>query len=100
MANVMQRAEPRGQEGVGARSGIVQVISTFAVICNVGLAVFAMHPLKDFDLTVKLGLFLLMEHVMLVIKSLVEAAVPDKSLALTVIEEVNSDTLDDISGDI
>ena len=54
MANVMQRAEPRGQEGVGAWSGIVQVISTFAVICNVGLAVFAMHPLKDFDLTVKL----------------------------------------------
>merc|ERR1711968_365203 len=69
MANVLRRAEPKGQEGVGAWSSIVQVISTFAVVCNVGLACFSMHPIKDQDLTVQLGLFLLMEHVMLGVKA-------------------------------
>lgn len=100
MAHVMQRADPRGQEGIGAWAGIVQVISTFAVICNVGLAVFAMHPLRDFDLPTKLGFFVALEHLMLCVKNLVEAAVPDKSLTLTLIEEVNTDSQDEIFGDI
>ena len=40
MANVIRSAETRGQDDIGAWSDIIQVISGFAVICNVGLAVF------------------------------------------------------------
>lgn len=100
MAYVMQRSDPRGQEGIGAWQHIIQTVSVVAVIVNVGIAIFCMHPLRDLSLKAKLAIFICAENGMLLVQRLVEATVPDKSLSLVVIEEINADAIDDIMGDV
>ncbi len=74
--------------------------STVAVICSAGLAAFATHPLKDFERQTELALIILAEHLVIVMKIFVEAALPDKSFTVVVIEEVNAGVHDDVRGDV
>ena len=100
MMNVQQRAEPRGQEGIGAWAGIIRVVSYVAVIANSGMAVFVMHPIKDRPLVQKLAIFVLVEHIAFFSMFLIQAAIPIKGTLQTVIEERNVDLIDEIRGDL
>eukprot|EP00746_Dinoflagellata_sp_MGD_P015993 gnl/MRDRNA2_/MRDRNA2_135863_c0_seq1.p1 gnl/MRDRNA2_/MRDRNA2_135863_c0~~gnl/MRDRNA2_/MRDRNA2_135863_c0_seq1.p1 ORF type:complete len:852 (-),score=109.54 gnl/MRDRNA2_/MRDRNA2_135863_c0_seq1:186-2741(-) len=96
VCHVVRRADPKGQEGIGAWASIVHVIASMGVTCNVALAVFHLYPLKTFSLVQKLGMFIVIERVMLGLKVLVEAIVPEKSVTLKHIERANHDCIDEI----
>merc|ERR1711924_495498 len=83
-------------EGIGAWASILHVVSTMGVTCNVALAVFELDPLKTYNTTTKLFLFILLERVILALKLLVEAVVPEKSLTLKRIEQVNNECMEEI----
>jgi len=100
MMDVMQRSEPRGQEGIGAWAGIIKTVSYVAVIANSGMAVFVMHPIRDRPLVQKLAIFILVEHVAFFSMFIIQAAIPDKGTSQTVIEERNDELVDEISGDV
>jgi len=99
MMNVQQRSEPRGQEGIGAWSGIIKFVSYVAVIANAGMACFVMHPIKDLILWKRLAIFIVVEHVAFGSMGIIQAAIPDKGTLQTVIEERNDDLSDEVSGD-
>lgn len=99
MSYVFQRTDPTGQEGIGAWAGIIETVSVVAVVVNVGIAIFCMHPLRDLSLKVQLGIFVIAENAMLLIQKVLRAAIDDKTLTQVVIEEKNSDAMDDIMGE-
>lgn len=99
MMNVQQRSEPRGQEGIGAWSGIIKTVSYVAVIANAGMAVFVMHPIKDLPLPQKLSVFILVEHIAFFSMFLIQGAIPLKGTIQTIIEERNGDLMDEVTGD-
>jgi hypothetical protein len=100
MMNVMQRSEPRGQEGIGAWEGIIRTVSYVAVIANTGMACFVMHPIKDKPLAVRLALFIVVEHVAYGSMFIIQSALPAKANLQTNIEERNDDLADEVSGDV
>lgn len=99
MMNVQQRAEPRGQEGIGAWAGIIRFVSYVAVIANSGMACFVMHPIKDLPLWKRLSVFIAVEHIAYGSMFIIQAAIPSKSFVQNVIEERNDDLADEVSGD-
>lgn len=100
MMNVMQRSEPRGQEGIGAWEGIIRIVSYVAVIANAGMACFVMHPIKDKPLAARLAIFIVVEHVAYGTMFVVQSAIPNKGMLQTSIEERNDDLADEVSGDV
>eukprot|EP00746_Dinoflagellata_sp_MGD_P005487 gnl/MRDRNA2_/MRDRNA2_110617_c0_seq1.p1 gnl/MRDRNA2_/MRDRNA2_110617_c0~~gnl/MRDRNA2_/MRDRNA2_110617_c0_seq1.p1 ORF type:complete len:766 (-),score=143.90 gnl/MRDRNA2_/MRDRNA2_110617_c0_seq1:136-2214(-) len=98
-AYVSQRTEPNGQEGIGAWATIVEVVSVVGVVCNAGLMVFELEPMKSFSGVKKLALFVAIEHCMLVLQRIIVAARPPKTLSQVLVEETNEDLFDDILGD-
>jgi len=100
MMNVQQRAEPRGQEGIGAWAGIIKTVSYVAVIANAGMAVFVMHPIKDKKLEAKLAIFILIEHIAFGVIFIIQSAMPLKGTIQVVIEERNDDLADEVAGDV
>eukprot|EP00928_Gymnodinium_smaydae_P080099 TRINITY_DN63883_c0_g1_i1.p1 TRINITY_DN63883_c0_g1~~TRINITY_DN63883_c0_g1_i1.p1 ORF type:complete len:763 (-),score=163.82 TRINITY_DN63883_c0_g1_i1:131-2419(-) len=93
---VNKRPYPRGQEGIGSWSTIIECICSVAVMVNVALAVFTMHPIRDYSMSSKLAIFLVAEHSMLLLQRLVGAVIPAKSATQVVIEEKNASCIDEI----
>lgn len=85
-----QRVPPRGQEGFGAWADIVQVITFVGVLVNVGEAAFVMKPFRGLPPPNKLTWFLLFEHLLLMLKLFITAAVPSIADNQKFIEEHNS----------
>jgi hypothetical protein len=98
-AYLTQRTEPNGQEGIGAWATIVEIVSVVGVVCNAGLMVFELEPMKSLDGAKKLALFIGIEHLMLVVQRVIVSARPPKTLSQTLVEETNADLVDDIHGD-
>eukprot|EP00448_Togula_jolla_P001809 CAMPEP_0170607740 /NCGR_PEP_ID=MMETSP0224-20130122/21213_1 /TAXON_ID=285029 /ORGANISM="Togula jolla, Strain CCCM 725" /LENGTH=741 /DNA_ID=CAMNT_0010932921 /DNA_START=60 /DNA_END=2285 /DNA_ORIENTATION=- len=99
MAHVNQRARPMGQYGIGVWSDIIRILSTAAVVCNAGLAVFSMHPIKDMDTKTKLIIFVGLQNSAMVLKFIIESFIPMRPLNLVRIQEINELAVDDIFGD-
>merc|ERR1712166_308579 len=99
MMNVQQRSEPRGQEGIGAWSGIIKFVSYVAVIANAGMAYFVMHPIKDLVLWKRLSVFVVVEHIAFFSMAVIQGSIPDQSAEQSVIEERNGDLMDEVTGD-
>eukprot|EP00747_Dinoflagellata_sp_TGD_P064986 gnl/TRDRNA2_/TRDRNA2_154155_c0_seq1.p1 gnl/TRDRNA2_/TRDRNA2_154155_c0~~gnl/TRDRNA2_/TRDRNA2_154155_c0_seq1.p1 ORF type:complete len:363 (-),score=65.60 gnl/TRDRNA2_/TRDRNA2_154155_c0_seq1:84-1172(-) len=100
LTKINQRAEPLGQEGIGAWNSIITGISVVSTVINVAVAVFAMRPFVDFDMKHKLLIFIGAEHAMVILQLLVSTLVPQKSLSHVVIEEVNTAIVEKIRGDL
>jgi len=96
---VSRRPVPLGQEGIGAWSQILEIIATAAVVVNTGMAIFSMLPLKSQPLQVKLLLFIMAEHAMLVITGIIAKRIPLATLAEANIMDVNDGCVDDVLGD-
>jgi len=99
MINVSRRAPPTGQEGIGAWASIIKVVSIVGVMVNAGMAVFAMHPLKDLPLKQKVAIFLAVENILLLLVGMIWSSIPPKSLAHEEAEARDNSMLDEIMGD-
>merc|ERR1712023_595553 len=77
----------------------IKVLAAIAVMSNVALAVFAMHPMRDMEPEAKLRTFIIAEHVMLLIIAVTQASISAKNLTQVLIEERNEELQDDIVGD-
>jgi len=71
MTNVTSRPIPYGAEGIGVWEQIFHTISEAAVIINVGMAVFAMYPMRHWLFRHQLAAFLVLEHCMLLMRKFV-----------------------------
>merc|ERR1719333_388911 len=98
MVYVNQRPVPRGQHGIGIWSDIIKAICTLSVLCNVGLVVFAMHPVEDFHRTTKLMLFIIAQNVALAFKQAIQFCYRDRGVNLLRIDEVNEEVVDSLFG--
>lgn len=98
MTSVNRRSVPRGQEGIGAWYGIICTVCYIAVAVNVGMACFTMHPIIDHPLAFRLGMFILLEHLMLFLMFFVQAATSEKALAQEEADAFNESVTDEIMG--
>lgn len=89
MVNVNCRPFPRGAEGIGCWQTIFETLSIVAVAINVGIAVFVMHPMRDWDEAQELGAFLVLEHLMLGLGYMISSAIPDEPEDVKRIEDFN-----------
>jgi hypothetical protein len=86
---VVRRPLPRGQEGIGAWQGIMQLLAYLACVTSVGLVIFAMKPLKSEDSSTKIKYFLIAEHAMIGLVSVSRAIMPEKSVNQELIVEAH-----------
>eukprot|EP00928_Gymnodinium_smaydae_P078179 TRINITY_DN6187_c0_g3_i1.p1 TRINITY_DN6187_c0_g3~~TRINITY_DN6187_c0_g3_i1.p1 ORF type:complete len:740 (+),score=174.25 TRINITY_DN6187_c0_g3_i1:65-2284(+) len=97
MVHANQRPMPRGQIGIGVWVEIIRTVATLAVVCNVALVCFAMHPIEDCSRETKLLIFILAQNIALGMKSIVTKCLADQSPDAIRIEEVNAKTLNDMT---
>jgi len=98
MTSVLVRANPIGQEGIGAWFDIIKTISAIGVVCNVGLAVFEMQPLSTFDPILKLIIFVAAQNIAAVIVLTIQGGFNDADIPTLVVEEAQTELLDDVFG--
>mmetsp|Transcript_42886 Transcript_42886/g.127093 ORF Transcript_42886/g.127093 Transcript_42886/m.127093 type:complete len:859 (-) Transcript_42886:27-2603(-) len=68
MVNVTCRPMPLAADGIGTWQRIFENICQLAVAVNVGIAVFVMHPMREWELKNQLLAFLVLEHSFLLIQ--------------------------------
>merc|ERR1712014_239011 len=98
MVYVNQRPVPLGQHGIGIWSDITKAICILSIITNVGLVVFAMHPVEDLDRTTKLMIFIIAQNVAMGFKHLIQCCYNDRGVNLVRIDEVNEQIIDTLLG--
>merc|ERR1719210_880222 len=89
MTNVTCRPIPDGAEGIGKWQSVFEAIGLVAVAMNVGQAVFVMQPMMGWPLQWQLGAFIVLEHAMLLLKCLINAAIPEEPDDVRRIEDFN-----------
>lgn len=98
MVYVNQRSVPTGQHGIGIWSDIIKAICVLSILCNVGLVVFAMHPVQDLHRTTKLMLFIIAQNVAMAFKQAIQFCYRDRGVNLLRIDEVNEEVVDSLFG--
>jgi len=98
MTSVLVRANPIGQEGIGAWFDIIKTISAIGVVCNVGLAVFEMQPVSTFDPVYKLIIFVAAQNIAAVVVLTIQGAFNEADIPTLVVEEAQTELLDDVLG--
>lgn len=98
MVYVNQRPVPLGQHGIGIWSEIIKAICFLSIQCNVGLVVFAMKPVEDFDRTTKLVIFIIAQNVAMAFKQLIQFCYQDRGVNLVRIDEVNEQIVERLLG--
>jgi len=100
MVNIFRRVPGRGSEGIGSWSSSIYCISWLALIVNVGLGVFFMKPMKDWDFDKQILTFVVVEHALVGLKVFVELAIPDIDILTHMIRITNNVVLEKVfSGD-
>merc|ERR1719478_121054 len=89
MTNVTCRPFPRGAEDIGSWQTIFEVLSTLAVAVNAGMAVFVMHPMRNWTSGSEMLAFLLLEHVMLGLRFVIGSLIPDSPHDVVKIDDFN-----------
>jgi len=96
----MKRNYPTGVEGIGAWHDVLKVVAKTSTIVNCGLAVFLMKPLRDYSLSSKFLIFVLSEHCLLFVKTLIESVIESQPHDVIRIEETNNEVVGLLLGDI
>jgi len=73
----LRRPTPNVAKGIGAWRNITSVVSDLSVLCNVGFAVFVLRPLRDRPWTEKWIIFVVVEHVFVLLKRAVRSKFPE-----------------------
>mmetsp|Transcript_14443 Transcript_14443/g.37008 ORF Transcript_14443/g.37008 Transcript_14443/m.37008 type:complete len:869 (-) Transcript_14443:62-2668(-) len=90
MTNVTCRPMPFGAEGIGSWQSVFETISVAAVAINVGIAVFVMHPMRDWEVGHQFGAFIFLEHAMLLLRNALNAAIPEEPEDVKRIQDFNA----------
>jgi hypothetical protein len=85
----LRRPDAEWSSGIGAWREILFGIEMLAVIINLGFAIFVMRPLRDFDTLTKWAIFVIAEHVIVVVKLAVRAKFPPTPLDVEEFAEKN-----------
>jgi hypothetical protein len=72
-----KRPVPRSAESIGNWGVFMAVQSSVAVVTNLALVIFVSDLLEEYSFSVKMLSFVCFEHVLLVLKSLVQSVIPD-----------------------
>jgi len=72
----LQRPLPEGAPGIGAWQSVLEIMEVIGVLVSVSFAIFVMHPLAEKPLWDKFCLFLISEHVLLVLNLFVKGKYP------------------------
>lgn len=72
----LQRPLPVGAPGIGAWQSVLEIMEVIGVLVSVSFAIFVMHPLAEKPLWDKFCLFLISEHVLLVLNLFVKGKYP------------------------
>eukprot|EP00930_Biecheleria_cincta_P086884 TRINITY_DN7613_c0_g1_i2.p1 TRINITY_DN7613_c0_g1~~TRINITY_DN7613_c0_g1_i2.p1 ORF type:complete len:730 (-),score=139.92 TRINITY_DN7613_c0_g1_i2:104-2293(-) len=87
---------PRSADGIGAWAGILSALAYMGVTFNCYISIFFLPLLNHWKLSDKLILFLAVEHILIVLKILMEKMMGEKSIAQTRIQEHHEDTVEKI----
>lgn len=89
----VRRPVPLNSSGIENWRDILAWVESIAVALNLGMAIFAMRPLRDQPLEKKLLLFVISQHVLLILKEAVKAKFAPVPLDVHECEEFNQDVL-------
>merc|ERR1719464_2631620 len=89
MTNITCRPMPACSEGIGAWQGVFECITVLATATNVGIMVFTMYPFQKMSRDKQLGLFIVLEHLLLLFGSTINLAIPDEPEDVQHINEFN-----------
>jgi len=90
MTNVTCRPFPYGAEGIGSWQKVFELISIAAIIINVGLAVFVQYPMRDWEPVYQFFAFIVLEHVMLLLRAAMASMIRDDPEDVTRIDDFNT----------
>ena len=99
MLYVTQRPFPRASAGLGIWRDIFEWINVAAVTCNVGLACFFFTPGRLFDPSFQIGIFLLGEHVVLLLQATVRFCIHEHPREVKAIDNYNEHVLNVMNHD-
>jgi len=91
-----QRPDPRGAEGIAAWEQIISALSYMGVTLNCYIAVFVLEPIASWETHHKFIAFILAEHVLIVMKTIFESMLGEKSLEELRIYEYHEDSHESI----
>jgi len=74
-----RRIFPASATGIGGWNGILKFITTWAVLLNIGLSIFVLNAAGDLELTHKLLVFMIVEHISVFVMMFLRAVVPEES---------------------
>lgn len=90
MIFVTRRPTPRASAGLGVWYSIFSWVNTFAVLCNISLVSFFFYPGKHLQGVHQLTLFLVGEHLILLLRETVVILFPSNPTDVTEIEYYNN----------
>jgi len=89
----LQRPFPQGSQGIGSWQNALEVMTFLGVLMTVSFSIFVMRPLRDRPMWEKFVIFVLSEHVMLLLNLFVRTQFPKKPHDVFQVAETNEKML-------
>lgn len=89
----LRRPIPTGSVGIGEWQNLFEVVEVIAVIINVSFAVFALKPIRELDTNVKWVIFISVEHLLMIIRTLVRAKFPSEPHDVEALKHLHEETI-------
>lgn len=90
MTNVTCRPIPHGADGIGIWLSVFEHISEAAIVINVAMAVFCMHPMREWEFRHQLAAFLTLEHLMILMRKMVMISIDKDPAEAKRIDDFNT----------
>jgi len=90
MTHVTCRPVPRGASGIGSWQWVFETISSVAVVANVCLIAFVMRPMRSMSRWHQFGIFIVLEHILLGIRYLLDNVIPECPQDVRRIDDFNA----------
>eukprot|EP00747_Dinoflagellata_sp_TGD_P011520 gnl/TRDRNA2_/TRDRNA2_120830_c3_seq1.p1 gnl/TRDRNA2_/TRDRNA2_120830_c3~~gnl/TRDRNA2_/TRDRNA2_120830_c3_seq1.p1 ORF type:complete len:334 (+),score=53.78 gnl/TRDRNA2_/TRDRNA2_120830_c3_seq1:129-1004(+) len=90
MVNVTCRPLPEATTGIGQWQHVFEAIGLFAMLTNVGYAVFVMYPMRHWGRMSEFAAFIALEHVALIVHIALKATVAGEPHDVSMIHKFNT----------
>lgn len=77
LCQALRRPQPKTAEDIGVWQSMLEIISVLSVVYNFGIILFTSHYLKNMFWSTRWVLFIVFEHIMLLLKYIVAESIPD-----------------------
>jgi hypothetical protein len=77
LCQALRRPQPKTAEDIGVWQSMLEIISVLSVVYNFGIILFTSHYLQNMYWSTRWLLFIIFEHVMLLLKYIVAESIPD-----------------------